>query len=98
MVVHRDSLGPENLLDRHWEKGSGLYGCVIGDDHEESPPNLADTCDDGGSRRSSPFFIHPVCCEETQLEEFAAWIDQLIHPLAGCPPPFFMLSLYSLRA
>ena len=83
MVIHRDALSAQHLLDRHREEGTCLDGCIVGDDHGEAARHPADARHHAGRRRTSPFLVELKRRENAQLEKIPAGINHLCDALAG---------------
>ena len=79
VVLERDLLRPDVLLDRHREVGAALHGRVVGDDHHLAPLDQAHPGHDAGRGRGA--VVEPVGRERRQLEERRAGVEDLVDAL-----------------
>ena len=79
VVLARDVLRAEVLLDGEREIGAALHGGVIGDDHAFGAHHRADAGDQPGRRHV--LVIDLPCGELGELEKRRAGVDQAVDPL-----------------
>ena len=83
VVLGRDRLGAQVLLDRHRVVGAALDRRVVGDDHALAAADPPDAGDDAGARhRVVARSVHPERRQRAQLEERAARVEQPVDPVA----------------
>ena len=84
VVLRRDRLRPQVLLDRHRVVGAALDGRVVGHDHALATVDATDATDDPGAghRRLPRRAVHPVRRQRAQLQERAARVEQPVDPVA----------------
>ena len=81
VVVQRDFLRAQVLLDRHRVVGAALDGRVVGDDHALAPADPAHAGDDARGGRVP--VVEAVRRERRQLKERRAGVEQRVHPVPG---------------
>lgn len=81
VVLQRDFLGAQVLLDRHWEVGAALDGGVIGDDQHVPPVHQTDAGNHPGAGAGA--VVHVLGGQRGDLQERRALIEQLVHAFAG---------------
>ena len=84
VIVARDRLCAQVLLDGHRVVGAALDGGVVGDDHHLAALDTADAGDDaGGGHRVvlTRSAVHAIGSERAQLEERAARVEQAVDPI-----------------
>ena len=81
VVVERDLLGAQVLLDRHRVVGAALDGGVVGDDHALAAGDPADPGDEAGGRRL--VVVHPRRRQRRELKEGGRRIDEGVDPVPG---------------
>ena len=81
VVVQRDFLRAQVLLDRHRVVGAALDGRVVGDDHALAAADPAHPGDDARGGRVT--VVEPVRRERRKLKERRAGIEQRAHAVAG---------------
>ena len=86
VVVGRDGLRAQVLLDGHRVVGAALDGRVVGDDHALAAADPADAGDDAGARHGLAGgvrgAVHPGRGQRAELEERAARVEQPVHAVA----------------
>jgi hypothetical protein len=80
VVLFRDFLGAQVLLDRHRVIGAALDGGIVTDDHAFLAGHAADAGDDAG--RWGGIVIHVVGRELGEFEEGRARVEQHLHAVA----------------
>ena len=74
VVLARDFLRAQVLLDRHWEVGAALDRSVVGHDYHLLAHHPADAADHACRRRG--FGVHPFGGQRRDLEERRAGVEQ----------------------
>ena len=90
-IVDGDILRANHFFCGHREKRAGLYGRVIGDNHEHAPRYTPQPGDGSRRRSAAPLLIHLVSRVNAELEKMGAGIDQCGYPLARGKPVFLVL-------
>ena len=80
MVLQRDLLGAQVLLDRHGIVGAALHGGVVGDDQALHALDPADASDHAG--RGRLVAVHPEGGHLADLQEGRARVEQVVDALA----------------
>src|SRR5690606_15989823 len=84
LVLHRNALGPEALLQAHRRDRAALDRAVVGRDHAAHAGHEADAGDVAAAERvlAAVVVVHLVAGQRRQLEERRAGIEQSGDPLA----------------
>jgi hypothetical protein len=84
VVLGRDRLCAQVLLDRHGVVGAALDGGVVRHDDALATVDATDASDDPGAghRRLPRRAVHPVRRQRAQLQERAARVEQPVDPVA----------------
>ena len=80
LVLERDVLGPDVLLDRHRDERSALHRGVVGDEHPRHAVHQADTGDDAGAGHL--VVVLAPSGEGRQLHEGGAFVDHHVDAVA----------------
>ena len=91
MILQRNTLGPQDLLDGGGKEGTRFDGGIVCDDHEVAVLNLPNAGDDTSGSSSAPLFIHLKGRKQRQLKEGAPGIDEPFNALTSRQAAFFML-------